>query len=113
MGRCQGDATPGTPVRISIQAAALADLRAGFRFYEAQETGLGDYFLDSLCSDIDSLLLYAVIHPIHFGRFHRLLSKRFPYAVFYQVQADEIRIRAILDLRREPSRIARKLSHLP
>jgi hypothetical protein len=29
------------------------------QFYERQETGLGWYFLDSLFSDIDSLLLYA------------------------------------------------------
>ncbi len=100
-------------MRISIQASALADLRAGFRFYEATEPGLGDYFLDTLSSDIDSLVLYAGIHPIHFGRFHRLLSKRFPYAVFYQIRGDDILVRAVLDLRRDPERIARKLDHLP
>lgn len=100
-------------MRISIQASALSDLRAGFRFYEAKEQGLGAYFLDSLSSDIDSLLLYAGIHSIHFGRFHRLLSKRFPYAVFYQVKGDDILVRAVLDLRRDPARIGRKLDHLP
>jgi hypothetical protein len=34
----------------------------GFRFYEAQDEGLGDYFLNSIFSDIDSLQLYAGIH---------------------------------------------------
>ena len=53
----------------------------GFRFYEAQAGGLGDYFLDSLSADIDSLRLYAGIHPLHSGQ-RRLLSKRFPFAVY-------------------------------
>ena len=75
-------------MRIVIQPSALRDLREGFRFYEKQENGVGSYFLDSLFSDVDSLQLYAGIHPVHFGRFHRLLSKRFPYAVYYQMDAD-------------------------
>nr|VFJ91544.1 MAG: hypothetical protein BECKLFY1418B_GA0070995_102620 [Candidatus Kentron sp. LFY] len=37
----------------------------GFRFYERQAEGLGDYFLDSLWSDIHSLRLYGGIHAIH------------------------------------------------
>ncbi len=96
-------------MRINIQPSALADLREGFRFYEAKETGLGSYFLDTLFSDIDSLQLYAGIHSVHFGRYHRLLSKRFPYAVYYQVNGSEVAVRAILDLRRDPKWIAGKL----
>jgi hypothetical protein len=46
-------------VKIEILDEAEADLIEGFQFYERQETGLGWYFLDSLFSDIDSLLLYA------------------------------------------------------
>jgi hypothetical protein len=68
-------------VKTSIQPAALADLRRGFQFYERQGAGLGTYFLDSLYSDIDSLRLFAGIHTVHFGKFYRLLSKRFPFAV--------------------------------
>ena len=97
---------------IRIQPSALADLREGFRFYEAKELGLGSYFLDTLFSDIDSLQLYAGIHSIHFGRFHRLLSKRFPYAAYYQVIGSEIAVRAVLDLRRDPQWIAKKLKGL-
>ena len=49
-------------MRIEILDEAEGDLVEGFHFYEGQETGLGWYFLDSLFSDIDSLLLYAAIH---------------------------------------------------
>lgn len=98
-------------MRISIQPSALADLRAGFRIYEKIEAGLGSYFLGSLYSNIDSLQLYAGIHTKYFGKF-RLLSDRFPYAVYYEIKRDLILVRAVLDLRRDPAWINRKLENL-
>ena len=50
-------------MKIKILEEAEQDLINGFRFYEAQNFGLGQYFLDSLFSDIDSLQLFAGIHP--------------------------------------------------
>jgi hypothetical protein len=99
-------------VKISIQPSALADLRRGVRFYERQAKGLGSYFLDSLYSDIDSLQLYAGIHSTHFGRFHRLLSEKFPYAVYYEVKEQTAYVRAVLDLRRDPVWIKGQLQKL-
>jgi plasmid stabilization system protein ParE len=96
-------------VRIVIQSSALADLADGFDFYERIEPGLGGYFLDSLYSDIDSLMQYAGIHMIHFGKYHRLLSKRFPYGIYYQVEGNTVLVRAVLDLRRDPEWIKRRL----
>ena len=97
-------------MKIVIQSSALGDLADGFDFYEEIEAGLGGYFLDSLFSDIDSLQLYAGIHIIHFGKYHRLLSKRFPYGVYYQIEDNIIRVRAVLDLRRDPKWIKRHLA---
>jgi hypothetical protein len=48
-------------MRIEILDSAEKDLLDGFKFYESQSRGLGDYFLDSLFSDIESLHLYADI----------------------------------------------------
>jgi hypothetical protein len=49
-------------MRIRLSASAEQDLLDGFSFYELQQQGLGSYFLDSLYSDIDSLVLYGGIH---------------------------------------------------
>ncbi len=57
--------------------------------------------MDSIFSDIDSLLLYAGIHQKVFG-YHRLLAKRFPYAVYYLVEDEVVIVYRILDLRRNP-----------
>lgn len=94
---------------IRILAAARADLVDGFRFYERQAAGIGRYFLDSLYSDIESLQISAGVHGKRFGHFHCLLSRRFPYAVYYRMVDDEIRIYAVLDCRRNPGRIRERL----
>jgi len=70
-------------VRIRLLSAAVEDLYEGRLFYEKQGEGVGEYFFDSLFSDIDSLTLYGGIHPKVFG-YHRMLSKRFPYAIYLQ-----------------------------
>ena len=96
-------------MRIEILDEAEQDLLDGAAFYEVQDAGLGQYFLDSLFSDIDSLQLYAGIHSLHFGT-HRLLSKRFPYAIYYRVEGSVSRVWAVLDCRLDPERIARRLT---
>ena len=90
-------------MKIQILDEAQADLREGAEFYEQQNAGLGTYFLDTIFSDINSLILYAGVH-IKLNGHNRLLSKTFPYAVYYQIDGDIIKIYAILDCRRNPKR---------
>jgi hypothetical protein len=52
--------------------------------------------------------IYGGIHRKAFG-FHRLLAKRFPYGIYYEIEKDEIRVRAVLDCRRDPKWIRQKL----
>lgn len=90
-------------MNVRILAEAEDDLICGFRFYEAQATGLGSYFIDSLYSDIDSLRFFGGIHPIVSDGYFRLLSKRFPFAVYYLQEGDTIIVYAVLDCRRSPA----------
>ena len=96
-------------MRIRILDEAERDLEEGRRFYEKQCSGLGSYFLNSLFSDIDSLHLHAGIHRVCFGLYHRLLSKRFPFAIYYTLAEDTVSIHAVLDGRRRPSWIRKRL----
>ena len=89
-------------MKIEILDEAREDLMEGFRFYESLDEGLGSYFLDCLFSDIDSLVQFFGIHLIVFG-YHRALSRRFPFAIYYEIAGDLIRVHAVLDCRRNPS----------
>ena len=55
-----------------------------------------------------SLLLYAGIHQIVFG-YHRSLSKRFPFAIYYRVASGTVHVSAVLDCRRDPAWIRKRL----
>ena len=96
-------------MRIKILSTAEIDLEEGYQFYESQSDGLGTYFLDTLYSDIDSLAYFAGMHRVVLG-YHRLLSKRFPFAVYYRIVDEVALVYAILDCRRNPSWIRAKLS---
>lgn len=73
------------------------------------QPGLGSYFLDSLYSDIESLNLYAGIHRVAYRHYHRMLSKRFPFAIFYEVREQVAFVHAVLDCRRRPAWIRKRL----
>lgn len=90
-------------MKIRILNSAVQDLIDGARFYERQELGLGEYFLDSLYADIDSLILYAGIHAKFFHQYQRLLAKRFPFAVYYKIDGGTVLIYAVLDCRSNPA----------
>lgn len=73
-------------MKLRILPSAVNDLDRGREFYARQHDSLGDYFLDSLFADIDSLELYAGVHAKSFGCY-RLLAKRFPFAIYYRLRA--------------------------
>ena len=88
-------------MNLQILPSALEDLYTGRNFYEQQEVGLGDYFLDSL-------IIYAGVHENIMG-YSRLLSVKFPYAVYYKIKNDTILIFRVLDLRQDPEQITKYL----
>lgn len=97
-------------MKIEILGAARQDLLDGYRFYEKRAEAVGAYFVDTLISDIDSLIVTGGVHPTHFGGYYRLLSKRFPFAVYYRVENQTARVYAVLDCRRSPAWIRNRLT---
>lgn len=81
---------------------AISDLQLGRAFYNRQSKELGDYFFDNLITDIESLSFYAGIHIKENG-FYKMLSKRFPYSIYYHFVSDNtVEIVAVLDQRKNP-----------
>jgi len=86
---------------IRLLEEARQDLLAGREFYETLQPGIGAYFWDSLLADIESLQIHAGVHQRQFD-FYRMLAKRFPYAVFYELTSEHVTVVAVLPLRRSP-----------
>lgn len=82
-------------MKIQILDLAKGDLIEGHRFYEEMDAGLGAYFLEHLYTDIETLATLDELHSQPYGRFHRALSKRFPFSIFYTVEDSVVKVRAI------------------
>lgn len=97
-------------MNLKILPSAFDDLAEGRIFYERQGgKALGEYFFNTLFSDIDSLMLYAGTHRMIDDRFYRLLSKRFPYAIYYRMVDGVVEIWRVLGGRQDPATIKGKL----
>ena len=66
-------------MKIEILSSAMSDLAEGRQFYEEQSEGLGEYFFESLFSDIDSLTLY----PEYFTKFFASGARHSPESCSY------------------------------
>ncbi len=74
---------------IRLLEGAKEDLRNGWFFYEPQTTGLGDRFLNAIEADVRLLPAYAGIH-LQVDGFHRILIKRFPFALYYLIEEGDL-----------------------
>lgn len=95
-------------MKIKLSTIAENDLVNGFWFYGNQESGIGEYFRSSVKADIDSLKVFAGIHPIVHG-YHRMICKTFPYNVYYRMVSEHrVEVIAVIAQRenRRPSSTA-------
>lgn len=93
-------------IRIHITSDALEDLNEGFLFYDSQEAGHGEYFSDSLKSDIESLKVTGGVHRLAYQDNRRALSRIFPYAIYYTMESQIVTIWGVVDCRRHPEWIS-------
>lgn len=94
---------------VRVLKTARADLAAGYWFYEEQESGLGAYFLRRIYEDLELLADHAGIHRQTASGFHKMIARRFPYAIFYRIRGGTVEVLAILDGRRSPEWIRQQL----
>lgn len=69
----------------------------------------GGYFLDALDAEISSLSRLGGIHRKVHGH-HQLLTRKFPYAVYYEIDGGIVLVNAVVDCRRNPEWIKRRLA---
>jgi plasmid stabilization system protein ParE len=70
---------------VIIRPNAEADAREGRLWYESQRRGLGDELLAEIHQAIRVLKEHPERRPIYYRGFRRLLTRRFPYKLYYRV----------------------------
>jgi hypothetical protein len=59
-------------------------------------------------SDIEALTYFGGIHQVVDG-YHRTLSKRFPFCIYYDIKGETLTVVAVLDARQDPLWIRQRL----
>jgi len=71
-------------------------------FYNSESPGLGAAFLTEIQRCIQSILDYPEAAPVLVGSVRRRVARRFPYAVLYSVNPAQIRLLAVMHMKRRP-----------
>lgn len=92
-----------TTYRLVAEPAADLDVEAAFAWYQNERAGLGSEFLDELRVAYgrigDGPLKYRELR----SGIRRTLLRRFPYAVYFSVEAELVVVLAVLHVHRDPA----------
>jgi len=86
---------------VLIRPRAEEDLRQARRWYESQRAGLGDEFLDEVNRAVLLLEEQPERRPVYYRGFRRLLTRRFPYKLFYRIETVLVIVVRVLHAKRD------------
>lgn len=75
-----------------------------YRHYEGQQSGLGVRFRAELQVAFALVLQFNEAGPVVHHQLRRMMLRRFPYAVYYQLTEQDVVVWACLHLRGHPRR---------
>ena len=77
-------------MRVIVRTGAEADLASARDWYEQRRAGLGHEFLDEVSRAMLELTSAPLRPPLYYRNFRRVLLRRFPYKIFYQLIGAEL-----------------------
>lgn len=86
----------------SFNRLAEAELRDATTFYESASPGLGMRLIDAVEAAVSDLQDHPLSGPVARGRIRRKIVNGFPYQLLYRFNDAELRILAVMHLRRRP-----------
>ncbi|UKO99958.1 type II toxin-antitoxin system RelE/ParE family toxin [Nostoc sp. UHCC 0870] len=78
------------------------ELDEAYSWYENQQAGLGDEFLDCVDEILNRICQMPESYAVVYNDVHRAIVQRFPYGVYYRIVSSRIIIIAIFHGRRDP-----------
>ncbi len=87
---------------VTLNELAESELNEAAQYYEREQPGLGAAFITEVRRCTEAIAELPEASPIVLGTVRRRLCQRFPYALLYTVARDELRILAVMNLKRRP-----------
>ncbi len=89
-------------MRVTFNEFATRELNDAVQYYEQEQLGLGTAFIAEVERCVQALVELPRSSPVILGSVRRRLCSRFPYGLLYSVTQSEIRILAVMNLKRRP-----------
>lgn len=89
-------------MEIQWHRSAAEELELAAEYYASERAGLGEEFLAEVNHAVKMLCDFPNAWPRVTLQSRRIRTRRFPYGLVYQLQADQIVILAVMHLRRKP-----------
>ena len=80
------------------------DVEMAFAWYEMQRRGLGFEFLDCVEASLQNIINNPEIYQIRYYCFRGCPIRRFPFSIFYSIEANEIVVHSVFDNRQDPKK---------
>jgi len=78
------------------------ELDEAYTWYENQQAGLGDEFLDCVDEMLNRICQMPESYAVVYRDVRRVVVRRFPYAVYYRIVSSRVIVTAIFHSRRNP-----------
>lgn len=95
---------------LSFLPEVEEDAINGYRWYEEKGIGLGEEFLRLFYALTGAIIRNPLSYQTVYEDFRRCLLRRFPYAIYYRVDKQEIIVYALFHCARNPAITKRNLS---
>ncbi len=90
------------PVNVRFHPEAEREFKDAVIWYNHQRMGLGAEFFLCVDESIERIQSNPQIYPLVHNKIRRAVVRRFPFAVFYDIEDSEIRVIGIFHSRRSP-----------
>ena len=87
--------------RVTIRDRGQTDLVRAFLWYNQQQPGLGEGLVDEVRRCIHALEEDPLRYPVYYRGFRRILTRRFPYKLFFRVESNNVIVFRILHGRQD------------
>jgi toxin ParE1/3/4 len=96
--------------RLKVRPEAETEIQDAALWYEEQSRGLGREFLRAFRAATAPLRRNPLLYRRVLDESRRVLLRRFPYAVMYEIQEPEVVILACIHCARDPELWERRIS---
>ena len=89
---------------IRFRPEAEYDIEDASVWYESQRHSLGQLFLDEVEKSLDVIAENPLLYPIIYRNTRRAVIHKFPFAIFYRIEEEEVIVFGVIHGSRSPQR---------